>query len=233
MDSNDKGDRLETIHESINESNPNSYNISETEKKYFEEDNNFIDYFVEVGVKPEIFKNKYLFESESINDINSNILPQIITKFPNIDKKYIVIESTITQQIFPHGFNAVEVEEKPDPEFYSIILDNQLYSAIYTHKYFACLLIYESIKDYEKLNEKYKSTDIFSNIMGPKTKKEEKSNDNEKKYKNFYIPKCLCIVSVYPFFNRFEAILRALYDLVLSNKYNNLYIYRIIEKMIV
>ena len=199
MDSIDKnGERLATIHESLTESNINSYNITETEKKYFEEDNNFIDYFVEVGVNPEIFKNQYLYESKSLHDINTNIIPQL-TKFPKIDKKYIVIESTLIQQIFPHGFSAVEVPEKPDPEFYSIILDNQLYSATYTHKYFACLLIYESIKDYEKLNEKYKSTDILTNIMGSKKIKEVKSNVNEKKYKNYYIPKCLCIVSVYPF----------------------------------
>ena len=223
-----KSGRLSTINECLNE------NISETEKKYFEEDNNFIDYFVEVGVKPEIFKNNYLYDSESINDINDKIVPQIITKFPRIDKKYIVIESTLIQQIFPHGFNAVEVEEKPDPEFYSIILDNQMFSAKYTHKYFACLLIYENIKDYAKLNEKYKMSDsLFKNIMNSKSKKEIKVNENEKKYKNYYIPKCLAIVSVHPTFNKFEEILRALYDLVLSNKYNNLYIDRIIEKMIV
>ena len=225
----DHKERLATIHENIHESNTN--NISETERKYFEEDNNFIDYYVEVGANPEIFKNNYLY-TESINDINSNILPQIITKFPKIDKKYIVIENTLIQQIFPHGFNAVEVEAKPDPEFYSIILDNQLYSATYTHKYLACLLIYESISNYEKLNKKYKSIDILANIMNSNNLKKE-INDNEKKYKNYYIPKCLCIVSVYPFFNRFEEILRSLYDLVLSNKYNNLYIDRIIEKMIV
>ena len=81
-------ERLATIHESLNESNVNNYNISETEKKYFEEDNNFIDYYIEVGVKPEIFKNNYLYNAESISEINSNILPQIITKFPKIDKKY-------------------------------------------------------------------------------------------------------------------------------------------------
>jgi len=223
-----KSGRLSTINECLNE------NISETEKKYFEEDNNFIDYFVEVGVKPEIFKNNYLYDSESINDINDKIVPQIITKFPRIDKKYIVIESTLIQQIFPHGFNAVEVEEKPDPEFYSIILDNQMFSAKYTYKYFACLLIYENIKDYAKLNEKYKMSDsLFKTIMNSKSKKEIKVNENEKKYKNYYIPKCLAIVSVHPTFNKFEEILRALYDLVLSNKYNNLYIDRIIEKMIV
>ena len=229
MDSvDDSRDRLDTILEVSNESN---INISETEKKYFEEDNNFIDYFVEIGVKPEIFKNNSLYNSKTISDINNNLIPQIITKFPKIDKKYIVIENTLIQQIFPHGFNAVDAGTKPDLEFYSIILDNQLYSATYTHKYFACLLIYESIEQYEKLNEKYKSTDVLASFMGPKSSEEK--IDNEKKYKNYYIPKCLCIVSVYPFFNRFEEILRTLYDLVISNKYNNLYIDRIIEKMIV
>ena len=234
MDSNDNDhDRLETIRETLNESNINSYNISEIEKKYFEDDNNFIDYFVEVGVKPEIFKSSFLYNSKSINDINSNILPQIITKFPKIDKKYIVIESTLIQQIFPHGFNAVEVEEKPDPEFYSIILDNQLYSATYTHKYFACLLFYESLQDYAILNEKYKSKNILSNFMSSKSKGEITNKEKRVNYKNYYIPKCICIVSVYPFFNKFEEILRALYDLVLSNKYKDLYIDRIIEKLIV
>ena len=228
MDSTDNSrERLDTIPEIPNESS----NMSETEKKYFEEDNNFIDYFVEIGVIPEIFKNNSLYNSKSINDINNNLIPQIITKFPKIDKKYIVIENTLIQQIFPHGFNAVDAEAKPDPEFYSIILDNQLYSATYTHKYFACLLIYESIEEYEKLNEKYKSTDILASFMNPKASEEIKND--EKKYKNYYIPKCLCIVSVYPFFNRFEEILRALYELVISNKYNTLYIDRIIEKMIV
>ncbi len=231
--SKNNDDRLGTIRETLSESNVNSYNISEIEKKYFEEDNNLIDYFVEVGVNPEIFKNNFLYNSDNISEINSNILPQIITKFPKIDKKCIVIENTIVQQIFPHGFNAVETEEKPDSEFYSIILDNQLYSATYTHKYFACLLIYESVKDYEKLNTKYKSVDILSNFMDKKSTGDNNINNIKKKYKNYYIPKCLCIVSVYPFFNKFEEILKALYNLVLSNKYNNLYIDRIIEKLIV
>ena len=234
MESQNNRKRLDTIKENLNESNVNIYNVSETEKKYFEEDNNFIDYFIEVGVKPEIFKNNYLYTSDSIDEINEKIVPQIITKFPKIDKKYIVIENTIIQQIFPHGFNAVEAEEKPDPEFYSIILDNQLYSAIYTHKYLACLLIFESIKDYAELNEAYKSSDVLlKKMVNSKSMKEVKKKDNKTKYKNYFLPKCLSIVSVYPCFNRFEEILRALNELVLSNKYNNLFIDRIIEKMIV
>ena len=234
MESTRNRKRLDTIKETLNESNISIYNVSETEKRYFEEDNNFIDYFIEIGVKPEIFKNNYLYTSDSIDEINEKIVPQIITKFPKIDKKYIVIENTIIQQIFPHGFNAVEAEEKPDPEFYSIILDNQLYSATYTHKFLACLLIFESIKDYAELNEVYKSSDVlFKKMVNSKSMKEVTKKDNKTKYKNYFIPKCLSIVSVYPCFNKFEEILRALNDLVLSNKYNNLFIDRIIEKMIV
>ena len=212
-------------------------NILEVKKKYFEEDNNLIDYFLVVGENPEIFKNRFLYDFDSTDDINALLEPQIITKFPKMDKKYIVLENTILQQIFPHGFHSVKVPEKPDPEFYSIILDNQLCSVTYPHKYLACLLIYESLNDYNELNMKYKSVDILSNILLGKASKDNNNNkindEHKKKFKNYYIPKCICIVSVYPYFKRFEEILRALYDLTISQKSENLYIDRIIEKLIV
>ena len=214
--------------------NSTGANVSEIEKERFEGDNNFIDYFLVLGAKPEIYKNNYLYNSDSISEINNNLIPQIITKFPKIDKKYIVIENSIIQQIFPQGFNAIESETQPQPQFYSIILDNQLYSATYTNKFIACLLIYESISDYKILNDKYKSSDILFNTLRSNSIKVLKSPPvPSEKYKNFYIPKCLCLVSVYPAFNRFQEILFSLYNLVKSNQYNSLYIDRIIEKIIV
>ena len=210
-----------------------SSNVTDIEKERFDSDNNFIDYFLVLGAKPEIFKNTYLYNSDSISDINNNLIPQIITKFPKIDKKYIVIENSIIQQIFPQGFNAVESETKPKPQFYSVILDNQLYSATYTNKFIACLLIYESIIGYQKLNEKYKSSDILFNTMRSNSIRSAKQSQSSDKYKNYYIPKCLCLISVYPAFNRFQEILMSLYDLITSNQYDSLYIDRIIEKMIV
>lgn len=59
----------------------------ELQKKFFDEDNNYIDYFMEIGAKPEIFKYNYLYDSSSLEDINDNLIPQIICKFPNFDKK--------------------------------------------------------------------------------------------------------------------------------------------------
>ena len=211
--------------------NPNISKVDEIEKEGFDGDNNFIDYFLIIGVKPEIFKNSYLYNSSSIDAINVNLIPQVITKFPKIDKKHIVIDNNIPQQIFPLGFKAIESETKPENQIYFVILDNQLYSATYANKYIACLLIYESIKDYETLNDKYKQTDILYNTMRSNSIKSDKT-PQPLNYKNYYIPKCLCLVSVYPAFNRLTEILNNIYNLVSSNQFTNIYIDRIIEKLV-
>ena len=230
MESIEHGNKTITIPKSKN-TNSYSTNVTEIEKEGFDGDNNFIDYFMIIGVKPEIFKNSYLYNSSSIEEINVNLIPQIITKFPKIDKKHIVIDNTIPQQIFPHGFKAIESETKPENQIYFVILDNQIYSATYSNKYIACLLIYESIKDYEILNEKYQQTDILYKTMNSNSIKNDNIPQSDK-YKNYYIPKCLCLVSVYPAFNRLTEILTNIYNLVISNKSNNLYIDRIIEKLV-
>ena len=90
----------------------------ELQKKYFDEDSNYIDYFLEIGAKPEIFKFNYLYESDSLDDINDNLVPQVICKFPNFDKKNVVIDNGIINQIFPQGFIAVESQTPPEPIFF-------------------------------------------------------------------------------------------------------------------
>ena len=210
--------------------------IVELQKRYFEDDNNFIDYFLEVGVKPEIFRNKILYESDNPQDINDILIPQIITKFPSFDKKNVVIETTMINQIFPHGFKLVESDKRPIPDFYCLILDNQLYSAIYTRKYLSCLVVYESIEEYKKLYDKFKLEDEkFMEVMKAaiSQKQSELEEKNRNKYKNYYIPKCLCLVSVHPYINKYEEILRTIYDLVTDKQYKSLFIDQIIEKLII
>ena len=51
--------------------------------------------------------------------------------------------------------------------------------------------------------------------------------------KNWYIPKCLCLVSVHPYINKYQEILNTIYDLMLSNKYPSLFLDHIIEKLII
>ena len=208
--------------------------VNELQKRYFEDDNNFIDYFLEIGVKPEIFKNRILYESDDPEDINQHLVPQIITKFPNFDKKHIVIESSMIHQIFPQGFSIIESTIKPSPTFYCLILDNQLYSAIYTRKYLACLIIYESIEQYKKLYDIFQSSnnDKFLAILKNMTNNRKETKFSEK-YKNFYIPKCLCLVSVHPYIDKFEEILRTISDIVSSNTFPNIFVDHIIEKLII
>ena len=210
--------------------------IIEVQKRFFVEDeNNFIDYFIEIGVKPEIFKNKLLYESEDIEDINQNLIPQIISKFPTFDKKNVVIESPIIHQIFPHGFKLLVSDKKPIPNFYCLILDNQLYSAIYTRKYLSCLIIYESIEDYKKMYDKYQEKDekFLCLMKDMVSKKSSDISENENTFKHYYIPKCLCFVSVYPYINKYEEILRTIYNLTLDKQYSYLFIDQIIEKLII
>ena len=212
----------------------------ESEKKFFEDDNNYIDYFMEVGVKPEIFKYNFLYEAKTKEEISENLIPQILCKFPVSDKRNIVVENVMVNQIFPQGFKVIESKTKPKPDFYCVVLDNQLYSAIYTRKYLACLIIYESLETYSKLNDKFKLEDNKIMIMLRSTMKMTRpkemsidQNINKDLLKKWYIPKCLCIVSVHPYINKYKEILTNIYDLILSNKYPTLFLDHIIEKMIV
>ena len=203
----------------------------ELQKKYFYEDNNYIDYFLEIGAKPEIFKYNYLYNSDSIEDINDNLISQIICKFPNFDKKNIVVDGGILNQIFPHGFTVIESYVQLEPNFFCLTLDNQLLSMIYTTKYLACLMIYEDIDKYKELYEKYQKEDsLFTAAVLGEAKQNNK--EDKKSNKKYYIPKCLCLASVHPYIDKYEEILRTIYSLSLENKYPNLFLDHIIEKLI-
>ena len=198
--------------------NNSSIRIKDDEK-FFEDDNNYIDYFLEIGIKPEIFKEDFLYSS-SLNDLNQKLNPQIISKFPDLNKTSIVINSKLIEQIVASRFKVIEAKDKPDPTFYAIILDNQLYSVKYKYKYLSCLIIYESIGDYRKLYNKY-----FN--------KEDDDKNKDSNYNDFYIPKCLCIVSVHPCIDKFEEILKTIYEETMSNKYYNIFLNQLIHELII
>lgn len=191
---------------------------TKNETKFFDEDNNYIDYFIEIGVKPGIFKEEFLYNFSSPNDINDKLKPQIISKFPDSNKKSIVINDIIINQIFPNGIKVIEANDKPDPYSFAIMSDNQLYNVDYKYKYISCLMIYESLADYRKLYDKYFNNDKAADVD---------------KYKNIYIPKCLCICSVHPCIDKFEEILKTIYENTISNKYNNIFVHQLIEELVI
>ena len=195
--------------------------IKEEEKtKYFNTNNNYIDYFIEIGINPTLLFQEELLNSISINSINKLLIPEIISKFPNFDKKSVVLDNVTIKSIFPEGFKCIEANNKPDPIFYSIILDNQMNSSEYIHKYISCLIIYESVSNYIILNDLYKYNKL----------RDKNLLENCKKY---YIPKCIGIISLFPYIDKFEDILRSLYELFLSRMYINLYLEEIIMKLVI
>ena len=152
--------------------------ITEEEKNlFFNTNNNYIEYFIEIGIKPQLLFQEEIYKSNSLEEINKKLNPEIISKFPNFDKNSSIIDNIIIKTVFPKGFKCLESKIKPDLEYYSIILDNQLCSTEYIHKYISCLIIYENILNYINLYNKYSC-----NKINDKTKLDI--------LKQYYVPKC-------------------------------------------
>ena len=190
--------------------------VTEEEKKFFSDDNNFIEYFIEIGVTPNIFYNNNIQSNYNLYSINSKLKPEIISKFPHFDKQSMAIDSTIIDYVFPTQYKAILSPTYPEPEYYSLILDNQFYSSVYSYKYIACLVIYESLLTYKKIYDTYSNN--------------KNSSISRDTFKNIYVPKCLCLASVHPSINKFELILKALYENFQLDK--NYFFDLIIEKLV-
>ena len=141
--------------------------LKETEDK-LNLGHNFVDYFLTIGTNPNIFKEKWLYESD-ISELNNKykeeLKPVIINKFPSIDKKLVGLDEAIILHCFPKGFEVCEFNKQPEYKIFSILLDNNNYSINYPFKYVVCLKFYESINNYKKLYDKYSE---FSELNMPK-----------------------------------------------------------------
>ena len=121
--------------------NKNRKSIQKSMDEYIEKLNsgyNFVDYFLTIGLEPEISKNPWLYET-SIQELNSTykkyLSPKIINKFPSFEKKLIGLDEMIIQHIFPLGYNLIEsLNESPKEQYFSIILDNNMYSIKHPYK---------------------------------------------------------------------------------------------------
>ena len=138
-------------------------------QKKLDEGHNLVDYFLTIGLDPEISLKPWLYEA-SINQLNTTykeyLSPKIINKFPSFEKKLIGIDEAIINHIFPLGFNLIEIlNEPPKEQIFSILLDNNMYSIKHPVKFVTCLLFYEPLTNYYKIFEKYHDINIaFSSL---------------------------------------------------------------------
>ena len=168
---------------------------------------NFIDYFVEIGVDPGIYKKGFLYDvSLSLEELNKKeeLNPKIISYFPPFEKETISFDDSIIKHCFPNGFKLIQSNCEPNYEIFSFILDNNYFNLNYPQKFLSCIIFYESISQYKEL---YNQNLILNN-----REKEIMNEQTEENKEEIFIPKCLLIMSLYPFFSEFENILLKIYE---------------------
>ena len=234
-------------------------------KSQLELGNNLIDYFLVCGVNPSICREKYLYDitnKKYLENLSKKLKPTILSKFPEFDLSIDTIDDEIINYCFPKGFAPINSSNNISPKTFSIILDNNLFSTEHPQKYLVCLLFYEKVSEYKKLQLNIENrkptpadfleddretvttlmdrresgisissfegvddrqtldnnstpTDVMSALYGKKellrcNNIQNKSKGGKLKY--FYIPKCICIVSIYPYIKLFEKMLLNIYQ---------------------
>ena len=196
---------------------------------------NLFEYFAIIGINPKISSKNFLYELS--NDLT--LKPEIITKYPPINKPYINFDENICELFFPEKIKIEKYIEKPKPEIYKYLLGNSFYSYEYPLKYLTCLKFYESLEQYQILNKKIlqenknNSFDFDLNNINnyfqekSKNRKRNKSqkifhkknifkNDND--LSKYYIPKVICFISLKPCYFLHEKILYQLYNYIFLEK---------------
>ena len=220
---------IKELHESFEENKSVKSNESvENDDEYIslkeelDKANNLIDYFLILGLEPSIAMNKWLYQNdlENLNKLyKDKFTPKILSSFPCFEKHTIAFDDSIISHCFPNGFQLISSVFKPKPKVFSFILDNNYFNLNYPQKYLTCLLFYENITNYRIL---YEQNERISKELNEEEENEEyKSSYNsvpdhmeclrEVKNPRIYIPKCLLIMSLYPYFGEFEKILTEIY----------------------
>ena len=142
---------------------------------------------------------------------------KIISYFPPYEKMTIAFDDSIIMHCFPNGYNLIQSETKPNYKIFSFILDNNYFNLNYPQKYLTCLVFYESISQYKKLYVmEQKLENRIKKSSSQEISKIPTNNNLLKTIANeggvIYIPKCLMIMSLYPFFSEFERILLQIYN---------------------
>lgn len=229
--------------------------------KEIDKGNNFIDFFLTIGLSTKLLFDDWLYEN-SIETIKESKLfePELINKFPPVDKSTINIDENIINHCFPNGYFPVESQVKPKEVHFSLILDNSYYGVQFPQKYISCIIFYESFESYYKVYQRLKmasfnkenfkteplhkqETSSFSGPFASYSKSENideknllSSNSNQvylnfaeesnsrlsysnirNKFKNYYAPKCICLVSVHPFLDDYSRILSGILKFVTNN----------------
>ena len=219
---NSKNSDIEEVHENFDSESVKSNESIENDDDYIflkeelDKANNLVDYFLIIGVEPSVFLNDWLYENDlgKIFELYKDKLrPKIISSFPCFEKHTIAFDDSILSHCFPDGFELISSIYKPQPKLFSFILDNNYFNLNYPQKYLTCFLFYENIAGYRLLYEQNKILSVKHEDPTSYNFVPEMSSVMQNiKNRNIYIPKCLLIMSLHPFFGEFEKILTEIYN---------------------
>ena len=220
----EKKDEIEELHENFEENKSVGSNESvENDDDYvnlkeeLDKANNLVDYFLVLGLDPSIAMNKWLYENdlENLRKLyGEKLKPKILSSFPCFEKHTIAFDDSILTHCFPDGFQVIMSCYRPRPRMFSFILDNNYFNLNYPQKYLTCLLFYENIACYRLLYEQNQRLTKELNESESEYNKIPSIKDVIKDVKNpkIFIPKCILVMSLYPYFGEFEKILMEIYN---------------------
>ena len=259
-------------------------------KDQLETGNNLVDYFFVCGVPPSICQDEELYnvsDDNYLENVNKKLKPEILCKFPEFDNNNDTIDEAIISYCFPEGFEMIHnpTSSEPKRKIFSIILDNNLFSSEYPQKYLTCILFYEKLSKYKKLQQQIEKIEknkdnkeffdfdesLISSIRNS-LKNDKKSNVHRHtkiltsilptiniddhaigdpfnndldlrpvrstinqpivKLKNYFIPKCICLVSIHPYVKLYQRILINIYNYGCSQS-NEIPLEKIITNLII
>ena len=143
-------------------------------KEVLETGHNLVDHFLVCGMPPQTCLQDFLYDKNNpkYEEIfKENIKPSIISRFPEFDNSIDSVDDEIVNYCFPVGFKPLIANDfftGKETSFYTLILDNNLFSIEHPQKYLSCLLFYENINSYWDLKQELE-----------KNNKEKNNNNND------------------------------------------------------
>ena len=131
--------------------------------------NNLMDYFLVMGIEPSFCEHDDLYEltaKELNSKYNEELTPKIITKYPPFNKTYVNIDDGILNHCFHNKFEIKEYKSSPpQPEIFTFILDNYLFSIDHPQKYVTCFVFYENLSQYKELYDTIKRSNDIGEVV--------------------------------------------------------------------
>ena len=169
--------------------------------------------------------NIFTFSDIFKSPLKAQLIPKLISKFPNSIKNYNSIpDELVISHCFPKGINIIEESLLAQSlTHFEFNLDNipanynEEDRSLYSKIYFNCLEFYEPFSCLFNLKK-----EILQ--QGDKNKikiEQEKIENIIPNLENIFIPKIICFASLLPFSNEIEDILYNIYYFYKSNLINN------------